>query len=169
MSKTQDVAQGKNIGVSINKKNLYGGANPDRRILNVNSLALDPLGEELDELGNPIDYFNIYKRKMAELAQQKFDKQKDHQFFDYLDRLVNAEEYRKKERIDGKGILREFVTEHSSLVYVKKRNEQVKRWELARKSRIELGLPADPPDVDPSLLQARLDALNRKQPPQVLK
>lgn len=37
-------------------------------MLNVNSLALDPLGEELDELGNPIDYFNIYKRKMAELA-----------------------------------------------------------------------------------------------------
>jgi hypothetical protein len=64
--------------VSINKKNLYGGANPDRRMLNVNSLALDPLGEELDELGNPIDYFNIYKRKMAELAHQKFDEEKDH-------------------------------------------------------------------------------------------
>ena len=35
---------------------------------NVNSLAIDPLMEELDELRIPIEYFNIYKRKMDELA-----------------------------------------------------------------------------------------------------
>ena len=76
--------------------------------------------------------------------------------------MVNAEEYRKRERIDGLGILREFVTDHASLTYAKKRNEQVKRWEDARKSRIEQGLPADPPEADQSMLQARLEALNNK-------
>ena len=96
------------------------------------------------------------------VQNEKFDEEKDHQFFNYLDRLVNAEEYRKRERIDGLGILREFVTDHASLTYAKKRNEQVKRWEDARKSRIEQGLPADPPEADQSLLQARLEALNNK-------
>ena len=86
-------------------------------------MAADIGSYELDEVGNPIDYFNVYKRKMAELAHSKFDQEKDHQFFNYLDRLVNAEEYRKRERIDGLGILREFVTDHVSLTYVKKRNE----------------------------------------------
>ena len=124
MNRTTEVADTAKMGVGINKKNLHGGAHPDRKSLAVNEMISDPRPVELDELGNPVDYFGIYKRKMAELAHQKFDEGKDHRFFNYLDRLVNAEEYRRRERVDGLGILREFVTDQVSLTYVKKRNEQ---------------------------------------------
>jgi hypothetical protein len=123
MNRTTENGDTGNMGGGLNKKNLYGGAHPDRKSLAVNLMIADPDQMELDELGNPIDYFSIYKRKMAELAHQKFDAQKDHQFFNYLDRLVNAEDYRQRERVDGLGVLREFVTDHVSLTYVKKRNE----------------------------------------------
>jgi hypothetical protein len=65
---------------------------------------------------------------MKKLAHSKFDEEQDHQFFSYLDRLVFAEKYKKEDRIDGLGILREFVTDHASLTYVKRRNEQIKRF-----------------------------------------
>ena len=47
-----------------------------------------------DSEGNAVDYFNIYKKKMYELAHQRFDEEKDVHFFSYLDRLVNADSYR---------------------------------------------------------------------------
>jgi hypothetical protein len=31
-------------------------------------MPVDPDQDDLDELMNPVDYFNIYKRKMEELA-----------------------------------------------------------------------------------------------------
>lgn len=74
-------------------------------------MVVDPGDMELDELGNPLDYFNIYKRKLQELAHEKFDEEKDNQFFSYLDRLVNAEEYKLKEKTDGMAQLRDFVVD----------------------------------------------------------
>jgi hypothetical protein len=105
---------------------------------------------------------------MKKLAHQKFDEEQDHQFFSYLDRLVFAEKYRKEDRIDGLGILREFVTDKASLTYVKRRNEQLKRWQQARQARIDAGEPADPPDADLSMMKALLDELNAKQTKRVL-
>lgn len=81
------------------------------RTLQANEMVVDPGDMELDELGNPLDYFNIYKRKLQELAHEKFDSEKDNQFFSYLDRLVNAEDYKKKEKSDGMAQLRDFVVD----------------------------------------------------------
>jgi hypothetical protein len=49
------------LGMVINKKNLHGGAHPDRKPLQINSMIADPNEQELDEMGNPLDYFSIYK------------------------------------------------------------------------------------------------------------
>jgi hypothetical protein len=49
---------------TVNHKYLNGGAHPDKRSLAMNQIIIDPDKLELDELGNPLDYFNIYKRKM---------------------------------------------------------------------------------------------------------
>jgi predicted secreted Zn-dependent protease len=46
------------------------------------------------------------------------------------------------------------------LAYVKKHNEQVKRWEDAKKKRVEKGLPEVPPEQDSSMLKAKLEAMN---------
>ena len=48
-----------------------------------------------------MEYFAIYKQKVEELANQKFDQEGDRKFFDYLEKLVNAEEYVKKIKYDG--------------------------------------------------------------------
>ena len=55
-----------------------------------------------------------------------------------------------------------------SLTYVKKRNEQIKRWEDAKRERIEQGLPGDPPEQDASMLRAQLDAMNARAVKRVL-
>lgn len=47
----------------------------------------------MENLGNPIDYFNIYKNKMKELAKVRFEREKDVMFFNYLDRLVDPEKF----------------------------------------------------------------------------
>jgi hypothetical protein len=49
------------LGIVINKKHLHGGAHPDRMPLQVNTIIPDPNDQELDEMGNPLDYFSIYK------------------------------------------------------------------------------------------------------------
>ena len=119
-------------------------------------------------MGNPLDYFSIYKQEMKKLAHQKFDEEQDHQFFSYLDRLVFAEKYKLQDRIDGLGILREFVTDHASLTYVKRRNEQLKRWQEARERRIARGEPGTPAEADNSMMRAMIDQLNAKQVKRVL-
>ena len=131
----------------------------------MNEMIVDPAEMDLDEVGNPIDYFNIYKRKMQELALSKFERDKDIMFFNYLDRLVDPKQFEEADRArakaKGKEVnnLKEFVTEKSSLTQEKKRNEQIKRWAEYRQKRIEQGLPADPPDVDPAILKAMVDSL----------
>ena len=131
----------------------------------MNEMIVDPAEMDLDEVGNPIDYFNIYKRKMQELALSKFERDKDIMFFNYLDRLVDPKQFEEADRArakaKGKEVnnLKEFVTEKSSLTQEKKRNEQIKRWAEYRQKRIEQGLPADPLDVDPAILKAMVDSL----------
>lgn len=83
-------------------------------------------------------------------------------FFNYLDRLVNAEDYKQRERSNGMGILKEFVTDHDSLSYVKKRNDIDRRWEYYRNERIQQGLPADPVETDPAYIQKMMERLRRQ-------
>lgn len=131
----------------------------------MNEMIVDPADIDLDEVGNPIDYFNIYKKKMQELAHSKFERDKDIMFFNYLDRLVDPKQFEEADRArakaKGKEVnnLKEFVTGKTSLTQEKKRNEQIKRWAEYRQKRIEQGLPADPPDVDPAILKALVDSL----------
>lgn len=138
------------------------GAGPSSNPMHINAL-INPDNLVLDEAGDPLDYFNIYKRKMQQLARERFDKNKDDDkmFFNYLDRLVNAEEYKQRERINGMGILKEFVTDHESLSYVKKRNDIDRRWEFYRNDRIEKGLPPDPVQIDPAYIKMLMDGLKR--------
>ena len=74
-----------------------------------------------------------------------------------MDRLVFAEKYKQQDRIDGLGILREFVTDHASLTYVKRRNEQLKKWQEAKDRRIARGEPGTPAEADNSLMRAMID------------
>ena len=131
----------------------------------MNEMIVDPADMDLDDVGNPIDYFNIYKKKMQELARQKFERDKDIMFFNYLDRLVDPKQFEEEDRArakaKGKEVnnLKEFVTDKTSLTQEKRRNEQIKRWNEYRQKRIEQGLPADPPEVDPAILKALVDSL----------
>ena len=61
---------------------------------------------------------------MKELATQRFDREKDKQFFTYLDRLVDPEKFMNEdgERLNGLALLSQFVTDKESLSYVRKRN-----------------------------------------------
>ena len=101
----------------MNLKRLNGGSDPDKRVLAMNEMIVDPAEMDLDEVGNPIDYFNIYKRKMQELALSKFERDKDIMFFNYLDRLVDPKQFEEADRArakaKGKEVnnLKEFVTE----------------------------------------------------------
>ena len=62
---------------------------------------------------------------MKDLANAKFDPDKDIAFFNYLDRLMNVDKFEKEKskRVNGLGILKEFVTGKQSLTYVKRRND----------------------------------------------
>ena len=50
---------------------------------------------------------------MKELARQRFDRGKDLQFFNYLDRLVEPERFLKEDgsRLNGLALLSQFVTD----------------------------------------------------------
>jgi|TARA_B110000285_G_C15000915_1_gene551388 hypothetical protein len=70
----------------------HGGVSPPgKRALRMNQMPVDPEAEDFDELMNPVDYFNIYKREMEKLAYQKFDLDQDKVFYSYLDKLTNKE------------------------------------------------------------------------------
>ena len=101
------------MDIKVNTKALNGGARPDRHTLTINEMIVDPENTDLEELSNPIDYFNIYKQKMKELARQRFDRDKDLQFFNYLDRLVEPEKFLNEDgsRLNGLALLSQFVTD----------------------------------------------------------
>lgn len=86
----------------------------------------DPKPHQLAKLTleQSIEYFKIYKQKLAELALVNFDVDVDEKFYGYLDRLVNNEEYMKGMKFDGKRLLRQFITDESSLYFRQKRLKQ---------------------------------------------
>ena len=49
------------MDIKVNTKALNGGTHPDRHALTINEMIIDPEHTDLEELSNPIDYFNIYK------------------------------------------------------------------------------------------------------------
>lgn len=116
-------------------------------------MPVDPDQDDFNELMNPVDYFNIYKRKMEELAYQKFDKEQDAVFYSYLDKLTNKDQFQKNAKVDGLKMLREFITDPGSLSSTKKRNEQQKRWEYYLQERLAAGLPAKAEQMDPKLVE----------------
>lgn len=65
------------LDIQVNAKAMNGGAHPDRHALPMNEMIIDPLNADLEQFSNPIDYFNIYRQKMKELARQRFDREKD--------------------------------------------------------------------------------------------
>ena len=77
----------------IDMKKLNGPLQSNRQVLTAHDMVADPKPEELENLANPIDYFNIYKNKMKELAKVRFEREKDIMFFNYLDRLVDPEQF----------------------------------------------------------------------------
>jgi hypothetical protein len=105
-------------------------------------MPVDPNVDDFDELMNPVDYFNIYKREMEKLAYQKFDLDQDKVFYSYLDKLTNKEQFKKNSKVDGLKMLREFIIDPTSLSSTKKRNEQQKKWEYYLQERLVAGLPA---------------------------
>lgn len=129
--------------VAINQKRLNGSIHQDRQAITVQQLMPDVEKRELEALGNSIDYFNLYKNKMKELAKVRFERDKDIMFFNYLDRLVDPTKFEDQDReraaAKGKPVdnLTEFVTGDKSLTQEKKRNEQIKRWEMYRKQRAD--------------------------------
>lgn len=50
--------------ITVNMKNLNGPLHPDRKNITSHDMIADVSAKELEDLGNPIDYFNIYKKKM---------------------------------------------------------------------------------------------------------
>ena len=131
----------------VDKKLINGPIREDRQAITVQQMIADPEPKDLQVLGNSIDYFNLYKNKMQQLAKVRFERDKDIMFFNYLDRLVDPQKFEEEDReraaAKGKQVdnLTEFVTGDKSLTQEKKRNEQVKRWEMYRKQRAEQGLP----------------------------
>ena len=116
-------------------------------------MPVDPDFEDFDELMNPVDYFNIYKREMEKLAYQKFDLDQDRVFYSYLDKLTNKEQFKKNSKVDGVKMLREFIIDPSSLSSTKKRNEQQKKWQFYLQERLVAGLPAYAEQMDPKLVE----------------
>ena len=59
------------------------------------------------------------KDKMAKLTRTVYNKEDDPQFFLFLNRLADAEEFKKTDRIDGRRALDDFIVEKKSLMYEK--------------------------------------------------
>ena len=69
------------------------------------------------------------KEKLKSITSTVYSAEKDPQFFLFLNRLADAEEFKKTDRIDGRRALNDFIVEKDSISYVKsvKRAEQVKQ------------------------------------------
>ena len=69
------------------------------------------------------------KEKMSSLTRTVYSPNRDPQFYMFLNRLADAEEFKKTDRIDGRRALNDFIVEKSSIMYVKgvKKADQVKK------------------------------------------
>lgn len=90
----------------------------------------------------------LYKSKLKELATEKFEREKDYMFYEYLDRYLDKDTIKIKDKVNGITLLNQFVTGNESLTLLKKENERKRRWEKYRLERIQQGLPGDPSPAD---------------------
>ena len=54
---------------------------------------------------------------MKQLTRTVYQPDKDPQFFLFLNRLADAEEFKKTDRIDGRRALNDFIVEKDSIMY----------------------------------------------------
>ena len=59
------------------------------------------------------------KEKMNKLTRTTYNEKDDPQFFLFLNRLADAEEFKKTDRIDGRRALDDFIVDKKSLMYEK--------------------------------------------------
>ena len=69
-----------------------------------------------------------FKEDIKKLNATVYKPETDKQFYLYLNRLADAEKFKKTDRIDGRRALNDFILDHDSVMYVKgvKKAEQVK-------------------------------------------
>ena len=69
------------------------------------------------------------QERMKTLTRTVYQPDKDPQFFLFLNRLADAEEFKKTDRIDGRRALNDFIVDKASLMHVRgvKKAEQVKK------------------------------------------
>ena len=69
------------------------------------------------------------QERMKTLTRTVYQPDKDPQFFLFLNRLADAEEFKKTDRIDGRRALNDFIVDKSSLMQVRgvKKAEAVKK------------------------------------------
>ena len=68
------------------------------------------------------------KEKLKMITRTVYAPEKDPQFYLFLNRLADAEEFKKTDRIDGRRALNDFIIDKKSIIYVKgvKKAEHVK-------------------------------------------
>ena len=66
---------------------------------------------------------------MKTLTRTLYNPDSDPQFYLFLNRLADAEEFKKTDRIDGRRALNDFIVDHDSLIHVKgvQKADQVKK------------------------------------------
>ena len=59
------------------------------------------------------------QERMKTLTRTVYQPDKDPQFFLFLNRLADAEEFKKTDRIDGRRALNDFIVDKASLMHVR--------------------------------------------------
>ena len=88
-------------------------SSPPKSIVNMSD-ALDA-GSAMDKQKS----MRKIKEKMNKLTRTTYNEKDDTQFFLFLNRLADAEEFKKTDRIDGRRALDDFIVDKKSLMYEK--------------------------------------------------
>ena len=88
-------------------------SSPPKSIVNMSD-ALDA-GSAMDKQKS----MRKIKEKMNTLTRTVYNQKDDPQFFLFLNRLADAEEFKKTDRIDGRRALNDFIVDKKSLMYEK--------------------------------------------------
>ena len=69
-----------------------------------------------------------YREQIRKLNGTVYHPDKDKQFYLFLNRLADAEKFKKTDRIDARRALNDFMLDHDSIMYVKgvKKAERIK-------------------------------------------